>query len=55
LNVALHHAIFFKRPVVFSTVLKGENTGSVFEILLPISFIFASVRVVEGSLSVAEA
>lgn len=54
LNNSVHHAIFFKRTAILCTVFEGENTVSMLEVLRPISFILASVGVIERAFSMSE-
>ena len=53
-NLALHHAIFVEGTDILRAVLKSERTLSMLEVFDPVSFILASIGVIEGTLAVAK-
>lgn len=50
----VYHAILLEGTLIGRAIFKGKDTKTLFEVLSPVTFILASVRVVESSLTMTE-
>ena len=50
----VYHAVLLEGTLIGRAIFKGKDTVTLFEVLSPVTFILASVRVVECSLAMAE-
>lgn len=49
----MNHSIIIEIAIISRTIFKGEHTLAVLEVLFPLSFILASIRVVERALAMS--
>ena len=52
-NFSFDHSIIFKWSNIWGSIFKSKHSRAMFEIFFPVTFIFATIRVVECSFSVS--